>query len=131
MAIKVLELHHHGIRIGTSAEAVEQARQFYTDVLGLQPDPGRPDIRGIPGFWLFVGDAQHTTQIHLMGAEGMSPMARSARKIQPFRMSPWPWKTFKRPNVSWSNVGSGTGTFKAWLVSIRIRCSCGTLWQCY
>ena len=79
MAIKVLELHHHGIRIGTSAEAVEQARQFYTDVLGLQPDPGRPDIRGIPGFWLFVGDAQHTAQIHLMGAEGMSPMARSAK----------------------------------------------------
>ena len=80
MPIKVLELHHHGIRIGTSTAAVEQARQFYTDVLGLQADAGRPDIRGIPGFWLFVGNEQHTAQIHLMGAEGMSPMARSPKE---------------------------------------------------
>lgn len=80
MPIKVLELHHHGIRIGTSGEAVEQARHFYTDVLGLQADAGRPDIRGIPGFWLYVGNAQHTAQIHLMGAEGMSPMARSPKE---------------------------------------------------
>ena len=80
MPIKVLELHHHGIRIGTSVEAVEKARQFYTDVLGLEADAGRPQIRGIPGFWLFVGDAQHTAQIHLMGAEGMSPMARSPQE---------------------------------------------------
>jgi len=77
MPIKVLELHHHGIRIGKSAEAVEQARQFYTDVLGLEGDTGRPNIPGIPGFWLFVGNDQHTAQIHLMGAEGRSPMARS------------------------------------------------------
>jgi catechol 2,3-dioxygenase-like lactoylglutathione lyase family enzyme len=74
MPIKVLELHHHGIRIGTSEEAVQQARQFYTEVLGLQADPGRPNIRGIPGFWLYTGD---TAQIHLMGAEGRSPVARS------------------------------------------------------
>src|SRR5262249_61144738 len=77
MPIKVLELHHHGIRIGTSTEAVEQARQFYTDVLGLESDAGRPNIRGIPGFWLYVGNDQQTAQIHLMGAEGRSPMARS------------------------------------------------------
>src|SRR5262245_20872533 len=71
MPIKVLELHHHGIRMGTSEEAVQKARQFYTEVLGLQSDPGRPNIRGIPGFWLYVGDA---AQIHLMGAEGRSPV---------------------------------------------------------
>jgi catechol 2,3-dioxygenase-like lactoylglutathione lyase family enzyme len=80
MPIKVLELHHHGIRIGTSDEAVEQARQFYGEVLGLEADPGRPTIPGIPGFWLYVGNDQHTAQIHLMGAEGMSPMARSAKE---------------------------------------------------
>ena len=56
MPIKVLELHHHGIRIGTSAEDVSRARVFYTDVLGLQADAGRPNITGIPGFWLDVGD---------------------------------------------------------------------------
>lgn len=77
MPIKVLELHHHGIRIGTSAEDVEKARNFYTNVLGLEADAGRPNIRGIPGFWMYVGNEQHTAQIHLMGAEGRSPMARS------------------------------------------------------
>ncbi len=50
MPIKVLELHHHGIRIGASDDAVEQARQFYGDVLGLEADSGRPNIPGIPGF---------------------------------------------------------------------------------
>jgi catechol 2,3-dioxygenase-like lactoylglutathione lyase family enzyme len=80
MPIKVLELHHHGIRIGTSDAAVEQARQFYGEVLGLEADSGRPTIPGIPGFWLYVGSDQHTAQIHLMGAEGMSPMARSAKE---------------------------------------------------
>lgn len=80
MPIKVLELHHHGIRIGTSPEDVDQARQFYHDVLGLEADQGRPEIRGIPGFWMYVGNAQNSTQIHLMGAEGQSPMARSAKE---------------------------------------------------
>jgi catechol 2,3-dioxygenase-like lactoylglutathione lyase family enzyme len=77
MPIKVLELHHHGIRIGKTAEEVERARQFYNEVLGLPVDTGRPDIPGIPGFWVYVGDDAHTAQIHLMGAVGRSPMARS------------------------------------------------------
>lgn len=80
MPIKVVELHHHGIRIGTTPEDVEKARQFYTEVLGLQIDPGRPHIPSIPGFWLYVGQGEHTTQIHLMGAQGMSPLARSAKE---------------------------------------------------
>ena len=49
MPIKVLELHHHGIRIGKTAEEVEQARQFYNEVLGLPTDTGRPNI---PHPWL-------------------------------------------------------------------------------
>jgi catechol 2,3-dioxygenase-like lactoylglutathione lyase family enzyme len=77
MPIKVLELHHHGIRIGKTTEEVEQARQFYNEVLGLPVDTGRPNIPGIPGFWVYVGDDAHTAQIHLMGAVGRSPMARS------------------------------------------------------
>lgn len=80
MAIKVLELHHHGIRIGKSDDAVEQARQFYGDVLGLETDTGRPTIPGIPGFWMYVGQDEHTAQIHLMGAEGRSPVARSDKE---------------------------------------------------
>ena len=77
MPIKVLELHHHGIRIGKSAEDVSKAQEFYTDLLGLQADAGRPNIPGIPGFWLYVGNDQNTAQIHLMGAEGRSPVART------------------------------------------------------
>ena len=80
MSIKVVELHHHGIRIGTTPEEVEKARQFYTQVLGLQTDPGRPNIPTIPGFWMYVGQGEQTAQIHLMGARGMSPMARSEKE---------------------------------------------------
>src|SRR5919109_812396 len=80
MPIKVLELHHHGIRIGKTPEEVEKARRFYAGVLGLPVDAGRPDIPGIPGFWVYVGDDQHSAQIHLMGAVGRSPAARSDKE---------------------------------------------------
>jgi catechol 2,3-dioxygenase-like lactoylglutathione lyase family enzyme len=69
MALKVIELHHHGIRIGATAEDAKKARDFYSDVLGMQPDPGRPVIPSIEGYWMDVGG---TTQIHLMGVEGNS-----------------------------------------------------------
>ncbi|MGH7356679.1 MAG: VOC family protein [Candidatus Rokuibacteriota bacterium] len=72
MAVKVLELHHHGIRVGPSAEAVSQARTFYGDVLGLDHDPGRPKIPTIDGYWMDVGG---TAQIHLMGVDGQSKFA--------------------------------------------------------
>ena len=80
MAIKVLELHHHGIRMGKEDEDVEKARTFYGDVLGLETDAGRPTIPGIPGFWMYVGEGENTAQIHLMGAVGMSPVARSEKE---------------------------------------------------
>ena len=80
MGIKVLELHHHGIRIGKEDGEVEEARAFYSDVLGLETDAGRPTIPGIPGFWMYVGDGDNTSQIHLMGAVGLSPVARSEKE---------------------------------------------------
>jgi len=73
MAVKVLELHHHGIRIGPGEADLKKALHFYRDVLGLQVDEGRPEIRGVPGYWVYVGD---TAQIHLMGAAGLSPAAK-------------------------------------------------------
>jgi catechol 2,3-dioxygenase-like lactoylglutathione lyase family enzyme len=36
-------------------------------------DPGRPNIPGIPGYWVDVGGR---TQIHLMGVNGASRYAR-------------------------------------------------------
>ena len=80
MPIKVLELHHHGIRIDPSDDAQDSARDFYSGVLGLESDSGRPNIPGIPGFWMYVGDGEQRTQIHLMGATGESPVARSAEE---------------------------------------------------
>jgi catechol 2,3-dioxygenase-like lactoylglutathione lyase family enzyme len=80
MPIKVIELHHHGIRIGTTPEEVESGRKFYTNVLGLEPDPQRPTLPGVPGFWMFVGKGSNTASIHLMGASGMSPLARSPKE---------------------------------------------------
>jgi catechol 2,3-dioxygenase-like lactoylglutathione lyase family enzyme len=72
MAIKVLELHHHGIRIGPDAGAVKRAYDFYHEVLGLDADGGRPVIPTIDGFWMDVGG---TAQIHLMGVDGQSKFA--------------------------------------------------------
>ena len=73
MAVKVLELHHHGIRVGPSQEEVDKARKFYGDVLGLDHDPGRPTIPTIDGYWMDVGG---TAQIHLMGVNGQSKFAK-------------------------------------------------------
>jgi catechol 2,3-dioxygenase-like lactoylglutathione lyase family enzyme len=73
MALKVLELHHHGIRIGPSKSEVEKALAFYTDVLGLSPDRGRPYIPSIDGYWMDVGG---NAQIHLMGVDGQSKFAK-------------------------------------------------------
>ena len=77
MPIKVVELHHHGIRIGDTDNDVVKAREFYANILGHETDQGRPDIKGIPGLWMFVGRGEATTQLHLMGATGRSPAARN------------------------------------------------------
>jgi catechol 2,3-dioxygenase-like lactoylglutathione lyase family enzyme len=74
MAIKVLELHHHGICMHPTL--TERMRGFYEGVLGLTPDPGRPHIPGIPGYWMDLGD----TQIHLMAKDGPSPYAKGPDK---------------------------------------------------
>jgi catechol 2,3-dioxygenase-like lactoylglutathione lyase family enzyme len=76
MAVKVLELHHHGIRVGPSEREVKKALTFYHDVLGLEPDPGRPFIPTIDGYWMDVG----TSQIHLMGVDGQSKFAEGPGK---------------------------------------------------
>ena len=77
MAITVLELHHHGIRVGPSPDEVKRALGFYHDVLGLSPDPGRPFIPTIDGHWMDVGG---TAQIHLMGVDGVSKFAKGPDK---------------------------------------------------
>jgi catechol 2,3-dioxygenase-like lactoylglutathione lyase family enzyme len=73
MAVKVLELHHHGIRVGPSPDDVRKAHDFYSGVLGLSRDPGRPFIPTIDGHWMDVGG---NAQIHLMGVDGVSRFAK-------------------------------------------------------
>ena len=71
MAIKILEIHHHGMRIdGQPPEAV---LDFYSNVLGLAADEGRPNIPGVPGYWINVGEVG---QLHLIGGAAPSPLAR-------------------------------------------------------
>jgi catechol 2,3-dioxygenase-like lactoylglutathione lyase family enzyme len=72
MAVKVLELHHHGIRVGATAADADRALAFYQTVLGLGPDGGRPYIADIPGYWLDVGPG---AQIHLISVAGLSRFA--------------------------------------------------------
>jgi class 3 adenylate cyclase/catechol 2,3-dioxygenase-like lactoylglutathione lyase family enzyme len=67
MPIKVLELHHHAIRVPPTQQAADEVRDFYGQVLGLRPDPGRPGLSGAPGHWLNTGSH---AQLHLMGAQG-------------------------------------------------------------
>jgi len=47
----------------------ERALEFYTGVLGLPVDPGRPDL-GYPGAWLAIGEGQ---QIHLLELPNPDP----------------------------------------------------------
>lgn len=73
MAIKVLEIHHHGVRIDAGDQTLETVQGFYTDVLGLEADKGRPNIPGIPGMWMNIGEVG---QIHLIGGALPSPVAQ-------------------------------------------------------
>ena len=70
MAIKVLEIQHTGFRIDAEAQKMKMLEQFYTGVLGLEHDAGRPNIPGILRIWINVGGVG---QIHLFGGTQPSP----------------------------------------------------------
>ncbi|HYO76179.1 MAG TPA: glyoxalase, partial [Thermoanaerobaculia bacterium] len=69
--IRVISVHHHALRVGASDDALAEARRFYGHVLQLASDPGRPEIDGVPGEWLYAGDGEHRSQIHLIAAAGV------------------------------------------------------------
>ena len=79
MAIRILELHHHGVRVPPAK--VDEVNRFYMEVLGLRPDAERPEISAVPGSWMYVGEeGKPTTQIHIMGPDGTPPWAKSAQQ---------------------------------------------------
>jgi catechol 2,3-dioxygenase-like lactoylglutathione lyase family enzyme len=45
------------INICVAPERLEEAREFYTTIIGLQPTH-RPDVFGIPGYWFLIGDIE-------------------------------------------------------------------------
>lgn len=73
MAIKVMGIHHHAVRIDVGRHPLETFQAFYNDVLGLEHDTGRPSVASVPGLWFNVGDVG---QIHLMGGDFPSPLAK-------------------------------------------------------
>ena len=77
MAIGVLEIHHHAIRVDADQPKLDAVQNFYEGVLGLDIDPGRPTIRGVPGFWINTGASG---QIHLIGGAQPSPLAKGPRQ---------------------------------------------------
>ena len=79
MAIEILGLMHAGVRVGSSEDDVAKARDFYAGLLGLEVDENRPEIKGIPGFWNNIRTGDRSQQLHVMGAEGTSPAARSEK----------------------------------------------------
>ena len=80
MAIKVVGLMHAGIRVAPQEADIEAAREIWSGLLGLQIDAERPHIPGIPGFWINLAEGDRSQQIHVFGAEGASPAARSAKQ---------------------------------------------------
>jgi catechol 2,3-dioxygenase-like lactoylglutathione lyase family enzyme len=77
MAIQVLELHHHAIRVPGSPDKIANTLAFYKDVFGLETDPARPEIPNLPGYWLNVGPVG---QIHIMAHDGTWEGAKAADK---------------------------------------------------
>ncbi|MFC7050894.1 VOC family protein [Emcibacter nanhaiensis] len=75
MALKIVGIHHHGIRVGDNGEPLDDVFDFYTNVLGMDYDKSRPQI--IPGWWMNTGS---TGQIHLMGGPYPSPVSKGPGK---------------------------------------------------
>src|SRR5438034_5336421 len=123
MAIKVLELHHHGIRVGATQEDADKTMKFYADVLGLSHDPGRPTIPTIPGYWMDVGGR---AQIHLMGVNGQSKFHRVPGRIPRCRTSRSPFPTSRRRERSSIGSAPPTGYRRASWGPGRSRSSCTT-----
>ncbi len=80
MGIKVVGLLHAGMRIPPGDDDVTGARAFYGDLLGLEIDEERGHIPGIPGFWVNIRAGDRGQQVHIFGADGQSPRARSERE---------------------------------------------------
>jgi catechol 2,3-dioxygenase-like lactoylglutathione lyase family enzyme len=60
--VKVTRIHHHSVNV---QGRLDEASEFYADLLELEVEPSRPEIPGVGGRWFRVGDAE----IHLVDAD--------------------------------------------------------------
>ena len=67
MPIRITKLLHAGVRVGPGDENVKKALDFYEGLLGLQRDE-------------YVKEGDRSLQVHLFGAEGVSPLGRSPKE---------------------------------------------------
>ena len=80
MPIRITKLLHAGVRVGPGDENVKKALDFYEGLLGLERDEYRPYVPGVPGHWMNLNGGDRSQQVHLFGAEGVSPLGRSERE---------------------------------------------------
>lgn len=67
MSTKVIGLNHCAMIVAD----LERSLRFYQELLGLEPDPTRPDL-GYPGAWFRLGEQQ----LHLMQLPNPDPIDR-------------------------------------------------------
>ena len=84
MPIKVVEIHHHAVRIKGDENDLKANLDFYHGLLGLNADAGRPNIPGVPGFWINVGEAagsdgRHDAIYDVLYISARGAFARKAR----------------------------------------------------
>ena len=121
MAINVVGLMHAGLRIAPGDKDVQDAVEFYGDLLGLQMDEKRPQIPGIPGFWAYVGDRAVGQQIHIMGAEGSSPVSRSSKHDPTRNHIALGSRISRKPKPNSKAGASNSGSTRGWWARRRIK----------
>ena len=50
MTIRIKKPVHIGVRVDPDDNSINEANSFYSDLLGLQIDNQRPEIKDVPGF---------------------------------------------------------------------------------
>jgi catechol 2,3-dioxygenase-like lactoylglutathione lyase family enzyme len=77
MSVEVLEIHHCAVRVGVDPGDLAEAQLFYSNILGMDYDRGRPNIPTVPGFWMNIGDVG---QVHLISVDGRSDLSPAPGK---------------------------------------------------
>src|ERR671928_36724 len=87
MAIEIVEIHHHAIRIDSDRPKLDATRDFYENVLGMKADPGRPTIPGVPGFWINTGGACRVSSFESCARPGIESICHPPITQGRFRLS--------------------------------------------